>query len=96
MLLTSQCGVQCLPSQLHQSPERDRRKRMKFHAKYVARKLGLTVEDAIPVAELASKLGRLPDGAVDVIRCPEGYRHSFAWKTPRGEHEGWITIYCSY
>ena len=69
---------------------------MKFHTKYVAKKLKLTIKDAIPVAELASKLGRLPDGAVDVIRCPEGYRHSFAWKTPRGEHEGWITIYCSY
>lgn len=77
-------------------PREGQENHMKLHPKYVARKLGLTVEDAIPVAKLASQIGRLPDGAVDVTRCPEGYKHSFVWKTPMGEHEGWITIYCPY
>lgn len=72
MLLTSQCDAQYLPSQSPQSPERGRRKRMKFHAKYVAKKLGLSWGSAAIVAEMATQMGRLPDGEKREMKCLGG------------------------
>lgn len=69
---------------------------MRFHTKYVAKKLGLTKEAAADVAEISTRMGRLPDGGVRGTECLDGYQYSYYWSTPGWGFEAWVTVFCPY
>lgn len=96
MPLNAQCDVQCLPSQLHQSPERGRRISMRFHSKYVAKKLNLDRGAAAIVAEMSTQMGRLPDGGDRGTEYQDGYQYTYYWETPEGAWKASSTVFCPY
>lgn len=69
---------------------------MKFHVKYVARKLGLTFEAATDVAEMSTQMGRLPDGGHRGTEHMDGYGYSYYWDDTEGFPEAWVSVFCPY
>lgn len=69
---------------------------MKFHVKHVSKKLSLTKEAASVVTEMATKMGRLPDG---IIRGPEstgGQQISCYWWSKTWDIEAVVSKFCPH
>jgi len=69
---------------------------MKFHAKYVAKKLGLSWDSAAIVAEMATQMGRLPDGGERGTEYMDGYQYTYYWDDATGSPVAWSTVFCPY
>ena len=69
---------------------------MKFHVKYVAKKLGLSWDSAAIVAEMAIQMGRLPDGGHRGTEHMDGYGYNYYWDDPEGFPEAWVSVFCHY
>lgn len=69
---------------------------MRLHTKYVAKKLGLSLEAASVVAEMATQMGRLPDGEKREMKCLGGVCQLFRWNNATGDPVAWSTVFCPY
>lgn len=69
---------------------------MKFHAKYVAKKLALTKEAAMDMAEMSTQMGRLPDGGERGTEYMDGYQYTYYWDDATGDPVAWSTVFCPY
>lgn len=69
---------------------------MKFHTKYVAKKLGLSLEAAAAVAEVATRMRRLPDGVIRGPETAEKRQISCYWWSRTWDIEAVVSKFCPH